>query len=456
MLKSALDTINKYALLSHGDKVVVGVSGGADSMALLDILCELQNDMDITVIAVHLNHCFRGQDADNDQKFVEDYCKKIGIPCESFKINVSEIAKSEGLTSEEAGRKVRYSLFDEVAKKHGANVIATAHHLNDNCETLLHNILRGSGLSGLCGIKPKRDKYVRPLIRTTRAQIEEYLISKGIPWCTDKTNAETDYTRNRIRHGLIPYIKENFNPSCEDALMRLNELCSDDNDFIDSYTKQKLKSLTQRSTDSSITLNRVQFNAEHIAVKRRLIRAVLERLCIPLKDVHMVHVDSCIKMMEDSQSGATSRISTCNVILEQDGATFYSGKRHDGFELELLPEQEIFIPEVSITVSAKYVDSMGKADANCVFVDADGIDGAITVRSRRDGDKLIPFGMNGTKKVKDIFIDKKIPLSQRNNIPIFVYNNKVIWVSGCCISDEFKITEHTRKILQLKSEQKGV
>ena len=177
MLKSALDTINKYALLSRGDKVVVGVSGGADSMALLDILCELRNDMDITVIAVHLNHCFRGQDADNDQKFVEDYCKKIGVSCESFKINVGEIAKSEGLTSEEAGRKVRYALFDNVAKKYGANVIATAHHLNDNCETLLHNILRGSGLSGLCGIKPKRDKYVRPLIRTTRAQIEEYLIS---------------------------------------------------------------------------------------------------------------------------------------------------------------------------------------------------------------------------------------------------------------------------------------
>ena len=160
---------------------------------------------------------------------------------------------------------------------------------------------------------------------------------------------------------------------------------------------------------------------------------------------------SCIKMMEDSQSGATSKISSCNVILEQDGATFYSGKRHDGFELELLPEQEIFIPEANVTVSAKYVDSMGKADANCVFVDADSFDGPITVRSRRDGDKLIPFGMNGTKKVKDIFIDKKIPLSQRNNIPIFVYNNKVIWVSGCCISNEFKITENTNKILQLKT-----
>lgn len=457
MLSIALDTINKYSLILRGDKVIVGVSGGADSMALLDILCELKDTLDISIIAVHVNHCFRGKDADDDQKFVEDYCKKVGVPCESFKINVSEIAKNEGLTSEEAGRKVRYALFDEVLAKYNANTIATAHHQNDNCETLLHNILRGSGLSGLCAIKPKRDKYIRPLIKVTRAQIEAYLTSKGITWRTDKTNAETDFTRNRIRHGLIPYIKENFNPSCEDALMRLNELCTDDNDFIDSYTHSAIKSCTVASSVSSVTLDREQFNREHIAVKRRIIRAMLERLSVPLKDVHMVHVDSCIKMIAESQSGASTKISSCNVILEQSGVSFIVGDiTSSDFELEITAGQKIYIPQAELFVSVERVDKMGKPSPSCVYIDADSIDDSLTVRNRRDGDKLVPFGMKGTKKVKDIFIDKKIPLSKRNNIPIFVHNNKVIWVSGCCISEEFKITDNTNTILQLKTEQKGV
>lgn len=450
MLQSVCKTISKYGLISKGDRIVLGVSGGADSVALLDILYDMSVEYDLKLHVVHVNHGLRGLAADNDQKYVEDICRQRNISCRIFKFDVAEIARKEHLTSEEAGRKMRYYAFETVANEVCADKIATAHHMNDNTETLLFNILRGSGLTGLCGIRPIRGKYIRPLIKTSRAEIENYLRLKNIPWCTDITNNETFFTRNKIRHELLPYIRDNFNPSAENALQRMSELCCDDNDFIDSVANKCISDFTLKQDSTYVTLDKEKFNSQHIAIKRRMIRHILEKLSVSLKDVHMVHVDNCIKMVESSDSGAYVYVGNCRVGLEQNGIHFSIKDVCDDFEVYVAMDSECYIPQIKSRVVIKSVHERGTSSKNRVYVSADDIDLPLLVRNRRNGDRIKPFGVNGEKKLKDYFIDKKVPLSERNNIPVFVHNNKILWIGGYCISEDCRITSNTDKILMLE------
>lgn len=450
MLCSAYETISKYNLISNGDRIVIGVSGGADSMALLNLLLDISKEKNISLCVVHINHGLRGEDADNDQRYVENFCRDNDVLCRSFKFNVADIASKEHLTSEEAGRKVRYTVFETVAREFSANKIATAHHMNDNCETLLFNILRGSGLTGLCGIRPLRGKYIRPLIKTSRDEIEVYLTEKNIHWCTDRTNSELLYTRNKIRLELLPYIKKRFNPSVENALQRLSELCADDNDFIDSTSKKILSDCIIDSDDKYIVLDKTDFRSQHLAVKRRIIRCVLEKLSVPLKDVHMVHIDNCIKMLCESESGAMINVGSCRVCLEQRGICFSVTEKCGDFEYAVDIGSTVYIPEANISVRVTEVKTRGASTKNLVYVGVDEDVASVTVRNRRNGDRIRPFGMTGVKKLKDLFIDKKIPISQRDKIPLFVYNNKIIWVGGCCISEDCRVTSATNKLLMLE------
>lgn len=451
MLRSVCETISKYGLISKGDCIVLGVSGGADSVALLDMLYGMADEYALTLCVVHVNHGLRGTAADNDQKYVEDICKERNIPCRIFKFDVAQIARREHLTSEEAGRKIRYEAFERVANEMGANKIATAHHMNDNTETLLFNILRGSGLTGLCGIKPIRGKYIRPLIKTSRAEIESYLVEKNIPWCTDSTNNETLFTRNKIRHELLPYIKNNFNPSAENALRRMSELCGDDNDFIDGVAAECVEDCVIKEECDCVLLDTKKFNSKHIAIKRRMIRHVLDKLSVPLKDVHMVHVDNCIKMVESSGSGAYTYVGNCRVGTQQNGIRFSTNNDAcDDFEVYADVNSECRIPQIKSKIIIKEVEKRGASAKNRVYVSADDIELPLLIRNRKNGDRIKPFGMNGEKKLKDYFIDKKVPLSERNKIPLFIGGNKIIWVGGYCINEDCRVMSDTNKILMLE------
>ncbi len=455
MIKSALETVKKYDMLRHGDVVVVGVSGGADSVALLMTLCGLREELALTLYAVHVNHSIRGDDADSDQHFVEELCMKLDVECRAFVFDVPAYAEENGLSSEEAGRKLRYEAFEKVAEEISASRIATAHHANDNCETVIHNILRGSGTTGLSGIHPVRGKYIRPLIETEKKEIEEYLTSEGVEWCTDKTNFEPLYTRNKIRLELIPYLRENYNASIDSAIMRLSALCREDDDYMREETGRYFRKLTKRS-QGRILAEREGFNKLHIAIKRRLLRFILEELEIPLKDVHMVHIDSAIRMIEESESGAEQKISLCRIRVIQSGVLFENEQKavaEDDYEYELDVDKSVFVSEtgetVSLTVSTKYE----KSGADTVFIDAGSVTLPMKVRNRRPGDRFRPFGMKGSKKLKDFFIDKKIDVSIRNNIPIVVSGNDIVWISGNALSENNRITQKTENIYKLHIEK---
>ena len=238
-----LKTIKKYELIKNGDNIVVGVSGGPDSMALLNALINIRKNSNLkfAITVAHINHMIR-LEAEEETKYVQNFCIKNNIECFIKKEKVEEIAKKEKIGTEEAGRKVRYSFFDEVLKQVNANKIATAHNANDNAETVLMNIIRGSGTSGLKGIEPIREnKYIRALIECTRAEIEEYCEGQNLEPKIDKSNMENIYTRNKVRNLLIPYIKENFNPNIVTSLNRLSNLAANENDFIQKKVEESYK-----------------------------------------------------------------------------------------------------------------------------------------------------------------------------------------------------------------------
>ena len=262
MKEKILKTIKKYNLIKDGDKIVVGVSGGPDSITLLDLLLKLknQNIIKFDIVVCHINHMIR-EEATSDEEYVKEYCNKHNIECFVKRAEVEEIAKQNKMGTEETGRKIRYDFFYEILEKTKSNKIATAHNANDNAETVLMNLIRGCGTSGLKGIEANNKQLIRPLIECSRKEIEEYCKQNNLNPRIDKTNFENDYTRNKIRNMLIPYIQENFNPNIIEGINRLSSLSKQENDYLEKETQKAYISIVEEVTNTSISLDLKKFNS---------------------------------------------------------------------------------------------------------------------------------------------------------------------------------------------------
>lgn len=308
--KKVLSTIKKYELIKNGDNIVVGVSGGPDSMALLNALINIRknSNLEIGITVAHINHMIRIE-ADEETKYVQNFCDKNNIECFIKREKVEEIAKTQKIGTEEAGRNVRYSFFNEVLKKVNANKIATAHNANDNAETVLMNIIRGTGTSGLKGIEPIREnKYIRCLIDCTRTEIEEYCEEQNLAPKIDKSNMENIYTRNKVRNLLIPYIKENFNPNIITSLNRLSSLASSENDFIqkkveESYKEVLIKEMLGNKAieaKKEIIIDLKKFNKLDLVIKNRLMLYTIGRVLGASKNIEKVHIEDLVKLCSNN------------------------------------------------------------------------------------------------------------------------------------------------------------
>ena len=282
MLEKVLSTIKKFNLIEKGDKIVLGVSGGPDSISMLNILNSIRNDkklhLSFDIIVAHVNHNIR-EEAIDDQKFVEDFCKKIDVPCYVKSIDIPQISKNQKIGEEEAGRNARYQFFDEVLEKEHANKIAIAHNKNDKIETIIMNVFRGSGIAGLKGIEPiKNNKYIRPLIECERTEIEQYCKDEGIEPRIDRTNFENEYTRNKIRNIVIPYIKKNFNPNIIETMDRLSDLVKEEDEYLEKLVETKYKEFVKEESKKQIVLDLKKFNNEEKVIKSRLLLYTISRL----------------------------------------------------------------------------------------------------------------------------------------------------------------------------------
>lgn len=300
MLKEeVLKTIETYNLIEKNDKIVIGVSGGPDSICLLHVLYGLKEKLGIEIVVAHVNHMLRDV-ADLETEYVQSFCKKLEIECYVKKADILEISKTQKKGTEEVGRQVRYDFFDEVAKKTNSNKIATAHNSNDRAETVILNILRGSGLSGLKGIEPIRDnKYIRPLINTDRQDIENYCNDNKLEPKYDKTNNENIYTRNKVRNTVIPYIKKEFNPNIIKTINRLSSLATEENEYLQAITKQEFENLLIEKTEN-IILDLHKFNSLNLVIKRRLILYTINEVLHTTNGIEKVNIDDIIKLCKNN------------------------------------------------------------------------------------------------------------------------------------------------------------
>ena len=302
MKQKVLETIKKYNLIEDGDKIVLGVSGGPDSISMLNILNEIKNEQIIKfeIYVAHINHMIR-EEAIDDEKYVEDYCNKKNIECYIKRVEVEQIANNQKIGTEEAGRNVRYDFFEEILQKTNSNKIAIAHNKNDKIETIIMHLLRGSGLSGLKGIEPIRDnKYIRPLIECERQEIEQYCEKNQLNPRIDKTNFENEYTRNKIRNIVIPYIEKEFNPNILQTLSRLSDVATEESNYIESETQKIYQKILVEKTDKQIALNLKEFNKQEKVIKNRLILLTIKQLMGSTQGIEKIHIEDIIKLCNNN------------------------------------------------------------------------------------------------------------------------------------------------------------
>lgn len=457
MKSKILNTIKKYRLIKKNDNILLGVSGGPDSMALFYVLKDIKKQIGFNLYVAHINHGVRGGAADKDQRHVENICSKYNIPIFSKKVNMDEYGKKHGLSSEEAGRIIRYKFFRKILRQIGGGKISVAHNRNDQAETVIMRFIRGSGVDGLMGMDYINDDIIRPMLNITRAEIESYCEDNNIPTRLDKTNLETIYGRNKVRLELIPYIRENFNNGIIDTLWRMSHIMRDDGEFLNEYSKNSYNEVLYNESHNKILLYNRKILKLHKSIKSRIIRYAISKIKGNTKNIEQKHMEAILTLSSNNTTGKSLDISGDLIVkLSYDFLIIQkkSIKEDISFNYRVDINNNNYIEELDAIIKGEIKDinniSLNTNDRFIKYFDYDKIKDGIIIRTREPGDRFIPLGMNGTKKVKDFFIDKKISKEQRGQIPIVVSGGKIIWIVGYRISEEFKLTNNTKKVLVLK------
>lgn len=446
-------------MFSINDKVVIAVSGGPDSMCLLHILNSIKSKLKIELIVAHVNHCLRGAEADKDESYVKEFCNKLNIDFYSVRIDINKLAKDRGISSEMAGRVARYEFFEEIKDKTNAQKIAIAHNANDQAETILMRIMRGTGISGIIGIKPMRDGvFVRPLIKVNREEIEYYCEKNHINPRIDKTNLESIYGRNKVRLELIPYIKKNFNKDIVMTLNRLSDTVEIDNDYLEYVSLEKYKLFCEEKKDK-IIIHKKAF-LEHRAIVTRIIRKAISYITGSTYNFEKKHILDIIDMQIHVTGTNLDLPNNIKVYNNYGDISIYFKNQQninkDINEYELFIDKSNVIPEKTIKITLRLVDENEQIkfrENNFIkYFDYDKIKDKIILRYRKKGDKFTPIGMNGSKKLKDIFINMKIEKSLRDRIPLVCFGDEISWIVGYRVSNKFKVDENTKKILEIRFE----
>ena len=300
MKNKVINTIQKFNLIQSGDKIVLGVSGGPDSISMLNILNEIKEDFKFEIYVAHINHMIR-EEAIEDEKYVQNYCDKNNIKCYVKRTDVQQFANTNKIGTEEAGRKIRYDFFEEVMQKVGANKIGIAHNKNDKIETIIMNLIRGSGLSGLKGIEPLRDdKYIRPLIECERQEIEQYCEQNKLKPRIDKTNFENDYTRNKIRNIVIPYIQKEFNPNIIQTMDRFSQVATEESDYINKQSNDIYQNLLIERNANQIVLKLKDFNKQEKVIKNRIVLKAIKEVMGSTERIEKIHIEDIIKLCNNN------------------------------------------------------------------------------------------------------------------------------------------------------------
>ncbi len=477
--------IRQYCLMERGDTLLAAVSGGPDSTALLHILHQLSNKWEWRIAAAHLNHQFRGEESDREAQQVEAFCVSLGIPCQMGMVDMPDIIRHTGENAQTAAREERYAFLTAAAAKISANRLVTAHHADDQAETVLMRILRGTGPSGLTGIPLRRSlndlELVRPLLRIYKAELVRYCLEKELPYAEDSSNRSRKYTRNRIRLDVIPALLT-FNPQLPESLNRLADLMVEEDDFINKEATRAWPSLVTED-ENGYAFSRNAFTALHIALQRRLIHLILSYVCSESDVSDFNRIERIREMIsQDNSPSAKIHLQGGAVLCREYDRILIN--RHSQIESTTLDEpvwkgtlershlegqvavrwagaltfttraQDAQVSShklASFREGETHADTRQRPSHSEAFFDLNHVSFPITIRKRRDGDRMQPLGLNGSKKVKDMFIDKKVPQRMRERTPIIEdAAGRILWIPGLGRSKHALLTSDTSEVLVMR------
>ena len=461
--------IEEHGMITPGDKIVVGVSGGADSVCLLFVLLEYAEKVPLQLAVVHVDHGLR-RDSGEDAEFVAQLCRQEDIPFYLQKVDVKAFAADRKLSQEEAGRQLRYIAFRETAKAFGANRIAVAHNGNDRAETMLFHLFRGSGLKGLCGIPPRREEIIRPLLCLERGEVEAYLSERGLSFRTDSTNLEDGYTRNRIRHHILPYAEQEVSTGTVAHMCRTADILSETEEYLEMQTlKAKEDCVEPSAADGSSRAVDVQcFGQQHIALRKRLLLTLLEELAPGRKDISAVHVGEVLSLFEKESNSRIDLPCGIRAVRRYDKVYLERSNKSDKtafsplYREVMLPSGETPEPiyldlgvggQVEISIFLSKNEHEIPINQCTKWFDCDKIKESLVFRYRQTGDFFsIADGRGGEKhkSLKDYMITEKIPRESRGSMPVLAEGHHVLWLVGHRISEYYKVGGNTKRILQVK------
>ncbi|MBI5042342.1 MAG: tRNA lysidine(34) synthetase TilS, partial [Nitrospirae bacterium] len=426
-------TIDRYNMLKKGDVVLIAVSGGPDSVFALEILNALKDEYGLTLHAAHLNHKFR-KEADKEAEFVRRLAEEKGMPATIDAFDVKAYCKERGLSKQEGAREVRYDFLRKTADKIGATKIVTGHTADDQAETFLMRLIRGSGALGLSGIPPASGKIIRPLIETTKREVLDYLWKNKIRYVKDPTNIKPVYLRNKVRLELMPLLAKRFNPNIVSTLCRESDILREDEAFLNGIVDTIFKEMVTVQEKDSITLNYLRFNGLHPAIKKRVVRRAVSELTGGLRRISYQHITSAIDAIKNTGKGVDLpddiRIERDYNSLKVCVGKAGSARIQEAVQIKVPGTTEVpyFNIKLEAIINNRAVVSE-KADTG--LFDLDRLAMPLFIRSRKEGDYFYPAGMKGRKKLKEFLIDHKIPRADRDKIPILIdKNNDILWIMG--------------------------
>lgn len=450
LIEKVKRTLKKHDMIEAGDRVVVAVSGGPDSVCLLGILHALSAELGISLHVAHLNHMFREKEAEKESAFVEGLSKRLGIPCTIESYDVPAYCIVRGLSAQAGAREIRYAFLERVAEKTGATRIALGHTAADQAETFIMRALRGAGRTGLSGIPPVRGKIIRPLIEATQEEVLSYLYASNMDFVTDSSNLKPIYDRNRVRLELMPVLKR-FKPRVVEALAREATILRDEDIALDAYISTLFREIVSKER-GTVRISLESFLRLLPGLKRRILRKAVELADADPERISYIQMEDALRFMQTSQTGGTLHL-TQGILIEREYDAFVIGRPSESKMVDvLLPlPGSVTVPYFGIEVESRIIDNETRAEEISLWqaaFDYDKIAQPIFVRNRRHGDRFCPAGMAGRgKKLQDYFTDEKVPRRLRDNVPILASERDILWVVGMRTDERFLPDNSTKRIL---------